>query len=159
MSGGLYDGLAGLRESARQHCLVLKTAQPAERLRCVQDGTRSNQDENMNQYTTRIELTKVSSRTGESSENEGSDTTFVVTNDIGRGRNYWLARLDRDGPTELAAKVRAGEMSVHAAVVQLGWRRKPRPLERLLKRDPKLSDGKRARLLALLDKISGKKSG
>jgi hypothetical protein len=38
---------------------------------------------------------------------------------------HWLARLDRDGFTELAAKVRAGEMSAHAAAVAVGWRTKP----------------------------------
>jgi hypothetical protein len=36
---------------------------------------------------------------------------------------YWLARLDRDGHTLLAAKVRAGKISAHAAAVRVGWRK------------------------------------
>jgi hypothetical protein len=35
---------------------------------------------------------------------------------------HWLARLDRDGFAELAAKVRAGELSANAAAVTMGWR-------------------------------------
>jgi hypothetical protein len=82
-----------------------------------------------------------------------------VSNATGRGRSYWLDRLDRDGHSELVAKVRAGEISAYAAAIQLGWRKGTTPLEQLLTRDPKLSDENRARILALLAEISGKKSG
>jgi hypothetical protein len=80
----------------------------------------------------------------------------------GRWRKYWLARLDRDGHSELAAKVRAGKISAYAAAKQVGWRRKPPPppaLERILELVPKLSDKKHARLIARLAKVSGKNSG
>lgn len=43
----------------------------------------------------------------------------------GTSRAYILARLDRDGLTDLAAKVRAGELSANAAATQAGWRKKP----------------------------------
>jgi hypothetical protein len=38
---------------------------------------------------------------------------------------HWLARLDRDQRDELAAKVRAGEMSANAAAIEAGFRKKP----------------------------------
>jgi hypothetical protein len=84
-----------------------------------------------------------------------------VNTDTGRWRKYWLARLDRGGHAELAAKVRAGEITAYAAAKQVGWRRKPSPppaLERVLELVPELSDKKHARLIARLAKISGKKS-
>ena len=37
---------------------------------------------------------------------------------------HWTARLNRDRP-DLAAQVRAGEISANAAAVLLGWRRPP----------------------------------
>jgi len=39
---------------------------------------------------------------------------------------YWLARLDRDGHAELAAKVRAGELSATAAAIEVGYCKPPR---------------------------------
>jgi len=42
----------------------------------------------------------------------------------GTNRAYVLARLRRDQP-ELAARVDAGEMSAHAAAVELGWAKRP----------------------------------
>ena len=36
---------------------------------------------------------------------------------------HWLARLDRDGHTELAANVRAGELSATAAAIEVGFRK------------------------------------
>jgi hypothetical protein len=38
---------------------------------------------------------------------------------------YFLARLERDGHNKLAAEVRAGKISAHAAAVRLGWRKRP----------------------------------
>jgi hypothetical protein len=49
------------------------------------------------------------------------------TKSISRGGTtaaYILARLDRDGFTELAAKVRAGELSANAAAIKAGFRKK-----------------------------------
>lgn len=43
----------------------------------------------------------------------------------GNSRAYMLARLDRDKKTELAAKVRNGEMSANAAAIKAGFRKKP----------------------------------
>jgi hypothetical protein len=44
----------------------------------------------------------------------------------GNSRAYTLARLDRDGHTELAAKVRSGELSANAAALQTGIRKRRR---------------------------------
>lgn len=41
-------------------------------------------------------------------------------------RAYILDRLDRDGHTELATKVRAAELSASAAAEKMGWRKKPK---------------------------------
>jgi hypothetical protein len=94
---------------------------------------------------------------GKHGGNRGNQHTLKgsPTTSMGRGRAYILARLDRDGHTELAAKVRAGEMSAYAAALQLGWRRKPSPpppLTRILRLVPELSDEKHARLIARLTK-------
>jgi hypothetical protein len=47
-----------------------------------------------------------------------------------RGREYWLRRLARDHK-ELFERVARGELSVHAACVRAGIRRKETPLERV----------------------------
>jgi uncharacterized protein (UPF0128 family) len=50
-------------------------------------------------------------------ENKDSNTTF----DLGRGKDYTLARLDRDHP-DLAKQVRAGELSANQAAIEAGFR-------------------------------------
>jgi hypothetical protein len=47
-----------------------------------------------------------------------------LISDGGTTRAYILARLDRDGHHELAAKVRAGELSANAAAIEAGFRKK-----------------------------------
>jgi hypothetical protein len=54
---------------------------------------------------------------------QGSDTTLKQ---VGRGRAYVLARLDRDGHAALAAKVRAGELSANAAAIEAGFCKAPK---------------------------------
>ena len=49
----------------------------------------------------------------------------VTLNGRGNSRAYTLARLDRDEHTELAGKVRSGEMSANAAAIQMGYRKRP----------------------------------
>jgi hypothetical protein len=45
----------------------------------------------------------------------------------GRGRDYIVARLIRDGHAELAAQIRAGKVSAHRAAIEAGYRKaKPR---------------------------------
>jgi hypothetical protein len=39
---------------------------------------------------------------------------------------HWLARLVRDGHAELAARVRAGALTAHAAAVLVGYRKTAR---------------------------------
>jgi hypothetical protein len=49
-------------------------------------------------------------------------------------KTHWMARLDRDRP-DLAAHVRAGTMSAHAAAVAAGFRRSGWREERSAKLD------------------------
>jgi hypothetical protein len=68
----------------------------------------------------------------------------------GSTRAYTLARLDRDGFTDLAAKVRAKELSANAAAQAAGFRKKLTPFDKVKKLIPKLSDEERTELVALL---------
>jgi len=52
-----------------------------------------------------------------------------VTTFIGRGRDYNLARLDRDRP-DLASRVRAGIITANAGAVAAGFRRRARRRKR-----------------------------
>ena len=54
-------------------------------------------------------------------------------------RAYWLARLDRDGHTELAAKVRAGKLTANAAAEEIGYRKQLTSLEKIQKLWKKLN--------------------
>jgi hypothetical protein len=56
---------------------------------------------------------------------------------------YTLARLNRDRP-DLAARVRAGELSANAAAIEAGFRKKPSALEQVLRLLPKLTSEERA---------------
>jgi hypothetical protein len=71
---------------------------------------------------------------------------------------HWLARLDREGLKELAAKVRAGKLSANAAAVEMKWRKPPRrktSLEKILALLPKLTPTERRQLQARLSDLSG----
>jgi hypothetical protein len=69
----------------------------------------------------------------------------------GTTRPYILARLERDGHGELAARVRAGEMSARAAALQAGIRRPPDPLRMILRLLPRLDAEQCRRLREALD--------
>jgi hypothetical protein len=56
----------------------------------------------------------------------GSNTTS-----LGRGVDYTLARLDRDGHDELAGMVRNKTISANAASIKAGYRKRKTPLDRL----------------------------
>jgi hypothetical protein len=78
-----------------------------------------------------------------------------VTLARGNDPDYILARLDRDGHTELAARVRAGHLSAHAAAGAAGFHKKaftvPADIEdmaRVLRK--RLSEEDRERLRDLL---------
>jgi hypothetical protein len=58
---------------------------------------------------------------------QGDDATLARGNDP----NYILARLDRDGHTELAVRVRAGDLSAAAAARAAGIKTGPSPLQQL----------------------------
>ena len=57
----------------------------------------------------------------------------------GTSKAYTLTRLKKNEP-ELFQQVVAGELSANAAAIKAGWRKKPTPLESVLKLLPKLSD-------------------
>ena len=61
-------------------------------------------------------------RKSEKVKDQGGESTLKY---IKNTKAHWLARLDRDGLTELAGKVRAGEMSANAAAIAAGFRKKP----------------------------------
>lgn len=82
-------------------------------------------------------------------ENEQVGNTNLVGNTVA----YTLARLHRDEP-ELAARVKAGELSANAAAIEAGWRKKPRTLEKLQKAWIKASPEEKQQFL---DWIQGQK--
>lgn len=58
----------------------------------------------------------------------------------GTTAEYTLARLDRDRP-DIAARVRAGELSANAGAIEAGFRKPPEPLvERTLRAVARMSD-------------------
>jgi hypothetical protein len=65
---------------------------------------------------------------------EGGNTTCnIVTGakaTTGNSRAYTVSRLQRESP-ELFEKVKAGELSAHAAAIQAGFRKKKTPLDNL----------------------------
>ena len=63
---------------------------------------------------------------------------------------HWLARLDRDGFAELAAKVRAGDLSANAAAIEAGFRKQPTPLEIALKQIKKMTRADLQELVRLI---------
>ena len=67
-----------------------------------------------------------------------SEQGSIPTLKVGRGREYDVARLDRYSP-ELAAEVRAGNLSANAAAIQAGFRKKPSPFEIARRQVPKLT--------------------
>jgi hypothetical protein len=66
---------------------------------------------------------------------------------LGTTRATTLARLDRDRP-DLAAKVRAGELSANAAAELAGFRRKLTPFEQIMRLLPRLTDDEFGRAMA-----------
>lgn len=88
-------------------------------------------------------------------KNEGYNITFVSNRlkERGTSRAYILARLDRDGHAELAAKVRAGELSANAAAITAGFRKQSTAIERALKLLPKLTPTQLKHLRARIDQI------
>lgn len=87
------------------------------------------------------------------SERAKADQGCITT--LKRGTaDYTLARLDRDGRSDLATEVRSGEISANAAAIKAGFRHQPTPYERVLKLLPKLSPDECRALLDELTKVS-----
>ncbi|MBU6172965.1 MAG: hypothetical protein KGQ60_04140 [Planctomycetes bacterium] len=84
-----------------------------------------------------------------SEQDQGTNST------LNRGGNttYTLRRLARDAP-ELLDKIEAGELSVNAAAIQAGIRRKPSPLEVCVKNFCK-SDNRLETLRAIVSATQG----
>ena len=68
---------------------------------------------------------------GARAKGQASDRSLRVK--AGENRDYILARLERDGHTELAAQVRAETMSAKAAADAVEMFKRPTPLDRLRK--------------------------
>jgi hypothetical protein len=87
-----------------------------------------------------------------SNGSKGSNTTNGT---VGRGAKYIAARLERDGHTELAAKVRSHEIAAIAAAYEVGYRKPPTPFallkKQIVKLRPKLSDDDREELRRMLE--------
>jgi Arc/MetJ-type ribon-helix-helix transcriptional regulator len=65
-----------------------------------------------------------------------------------------LARLDRDGHAELAAKVRAGKLSANKAAIEAGFGKpSPTPAESILKHLPKLTPAQLRHVRARIDEL------
>jgi hypothetical protein len=83
---------------------------------------------------------------------KGSNTTNGT---IGRGAKYIIARLERDGHTELAAKVRAHEIPAQTAAIEVGYRKPVTMFDQLKKLIakvlPGLSDNEREQLRQMLE--------
>lgn len=63
-------------------------------------------------------------------EKNGDKHNHFSQEERGTGRDYTLARLDRDRP-ELAARVRAGDLSANAAATEAGFRKPRTPYQEL----------------------------
>lgn len=80
-------------------------------------------------------LRDVLGKHGANQHTVGGDSITSLSEATGRGtsRVYILARLERDGHDDLAARVRAGEMSANAAAIEAGFRKHPTPLNQAQK--------------------------
>ncbi len=84
---------------------------------------------------------------GKAGPGRGHKTAGNTKRFNGMDREYIAARLDRDGHTKLAAEVRAKTISANAAALQVGYRKKPTPLEIIRKQLPKLTNAERQELI------------
>src|SRR4051794_34787875 len=92
-------------------------------------------------------------RRSEKVKDQGDNITLK---ERGTSRAYIIARLERDGHHELAAKVREKKLSANAAAEEAGFRkkrarRKRTALELILAQLPKLTTGERLTLRESLD--------
>ena len=87
---------------------------------------------------------------GGDKRSESAITVDNVNNDqrpTGNSRNAALRRLRKDAPA-LHARVLAGDLSAHAAMIEAGFRKKPTALERLRKAWAGATDEERDEFLA-----------
>ena len=76
---------------------------------------------------------------GRPTKEEAVKGNNITLNQRGTGTEYTLHRLARDAP-ELLDKIEAGELSVNAAAIQAGIRKKPTPEDACIKAFRKCSD-------------------
>jgi hypothetical protein len=106
-----------------------------------------------------ITLGKQAGRTDDVRDEKGRYLPKDSNTTIGRGCAYILARLDRDGHAELAAKVRAGKMSANAAAIEAGFRKQATPVEQVLKLLAKLTPAQWRHVRARGDQMFGSEKG
>jgi hypothetical protein len=92
-------------------------------------GDRGMQHDEHGRFINLEEAIKLGRHSGDRDQSPQGDNVTLAQR--GNSRAYILARLDRDGLTDLAAKVRAGAMSANAAAIEAGWREKPTPLQQI----------------------------
>jgi len=89
---------------------------------------------------------------GKAGPGRGHKTGDNITRfERGTSHDYILARLERDGHSELAEKVRTKAMSASAAAIAAGFRHVPTPLDRLRKAWKVATADERAAFLEWID--------
>lgn|SRR5262245_51632666 len=83
----------------------------------------------------------------------GAHNNNIIRSKQGTSRAYTLDRLKRHRP-DLFDKVTANELTANAAAIQAGFRKRPKPLEMILKLLPKLSTAERRKLRSWLDEFN-----
>lgn len=125
-----------------------------EDIRLAVDWLKLNQPQEAVPYeVVRLAARQIGIQGGKAGPGRGKKTGVINARLSSRpdARAYILARLDRDGFIDLAAKVRSNKLSAHAAAVEAGFRKKLSPIEQIFKLLPKLSDADRQMLLQKLN--------
>lgn len=101
--------------------------------------TREEGEQRIRSLLTHSEAGKLGGRGNKAS----GDCQRLSVGAKGNTVEYKLARLDRDRP-DLAAKVRAGDLSANAAAIEAGFRKPPTPLAQLRSAWKRASDEDKA---------------
>lgn len=78
-------------------------------------------------------------------------TKLKLSSDGGMTATYVVDRLERHGHHELAAQVRAGQISANAAAIQAGFRRRPSKFDLAMRWLPEFTERERRQLKQALE--------
>lgn len=101
---------------------------------------------------------RVLTRHGTNQHTKGGGDIITSFKERGTSAAYLLARLDRDGFTDLAARVRSREISAHAAAIEAGFRKLPTSLKLLKKEWSRATEDERDEFLEWVKKNESKPS-